>query len=172
MRMRSASSPPEVFTAGCAVPQTARADGLQEKNRERKDDESQHRRGDQVGPGRVVQWYAFVLHGSGHDTPTGHVRQVTPLREPAADGTVVIEYDNGVVATVCGPHCSGRLFDTEAKAWAFCAARLSEEAGRLEAASRECLNRAAASAAKAAAEGTSPPSLVRYDSPEQIFNDS
>ena len=69
--------------------------------------------------------------------PHGHVEQVTVLHEEG-DGTAIVKMSYGYVTTVAGPFSGGKLFDTEADAWDYCAITLAKTAARMAEAAAEC----------------------------------
>ena len=87
----------------------------------------------------MTAWYAYP---DAHDAnPRGHVEQVAVLHEEG-DGTAIVKHAYGHVSTVCGPFCPGRLFDSEAEGWDYCARVLATAAGRLEQAASDCREKA------------------------------
>lgn len=94
-----------------------------------------------------TMWFAFILRGEPESSqfgPGGHVRKVVVINDDSPDGEKIVRYvEHGHLTTVGGPHCSGRLFDTEAEGWAFCAEQLREQAARFDRAAAECAAKAA-----------------------------
>ena len=92
-------------------------------------------------------WFAFTLFardGQAVDRPAGYVREVVVVNDDDPTGEKIVRYvEHGHLTTVGGPHCSGRLFSTEAEGWAFCAEQLREQAARFDRAAAECAAKAA-----------------------------
>ena len=80
-------------------------------------------------------WYAYP--STEDRNPHGHVEQVTVLHEEG-DGTAIVKMGYGYVTTVAGPFSGGKLFDTEADAWDYCAISLAKVAARMTEAATEC----------------------------------
>jgi hypothetical protein len=80
-------------------------------------------------------WYAYP--STEDRNPHGHVEQVTVLHEEG-DGTAIVKMGYGYVTTVAGPFSGGKLFDTEADAWDYCAITLAKTAARMAEAAAEC----------------------------------
>lgn len=91
----------------------------------------------------MERWYAYP-HFSSYDGrgPFGRVEQVEVLHQDE-NGAAVVRYEGGHVAPACGPFSLGRLFDSEAAGWQYCAEVLRAEAAKLDAAAAECAAKAA-----------------------------
>ena len=86
----------------------------------------------------MKRWYAYP-HFHNHDgrLPFGRVEEVEVLHVEE-NGNAIVKYEGGHVAPACGPFSLGRLFDSEAAGWQYCAETLRAEAARLDAAAAEC----------------------------------
>ena len=91
----------------------------------------------------MMRWYAYP-HYNNHDgrLPFGRVEQVEVLHQDE-NGTAIVRYESGHVSPVGGPFSLGRLFDSEAAGWQYCAEVLRAEAAKLDAAAAECAAKAA-----------------------------
>lgn len=91
----------------------------------------------------MKRWHAYP-HAHTHDgrPPFGRVEEVEVLHQDD-NGTAIVRYESGHVTPVCGPFSLGRLFDSEAAGWQYCAESLRAEAARLDAAAIECAAKAA-----------------------------
>lgn len=84
------------------------------------------------------RWYAYP-HFSNLDgrLPFGRVEEVEVLHL-GENGQAIVKYPSGHVSPVGGPLSLGRMFDSEAAAWQYCAEALRAEAAKLDAAAAEC----------------------------------
>lgn len=91
----------------------------------------------------MKRWYAYprFLDNYPH-RPAGHVEPVEVLHQDD-NGTAIVRHPSGHVGTVSGPFSLGRLFDSEAAGWQYCAEVLRGEAAKLDAAAFECAAKAA-----------------------------
>ena len=90
----------------------------------------------------MKRWLAYP-HFNRHDgrLPSGRVDEVEVLHQEA-NGSAIVKYESGLVSTAAGPFSLGRLFDSEAAGWQYCAEALRAEAARLDAAAAECAAKA------------------------------
>ena len=91
----------------------------------------------------MKRWLAYP-HARPHDgrLPFGRVEAVEVLHQDE-NGTAIVRYGSGHVTTACGPFSDGRLFDSEAAGWQYCAEVMRAEAAKLDAAAAECAAKAA-----------------------------
>ena len=86
----------------------------------------------------MKRWYAYP-HFNNLDgrMPFGRVEAVEVLHQEE-NGTAIVKYESGHVSPVGGVFSLGRLFDSEAAGWQYCAEVLRAEAAKLDAAAAEC----------------------------------
>lgn len=91
----------------------------------------------------MTRWYAYPhFNNSDGRLPFGRVEEVEVLHQEE-NGSAIVKYPSGHVSTACGPFSLGRLFDSEAAGWQYCAEALRAEAAKLDEAAAECAAKAA-----------------------------
>jgi hypothetical protein len=86
-------------------------------------------------------FYAYPIAHTGDGQIKAHVQRVTILHDEGQ--TKIARYeDSGYVGTVAGPYSDGKLFETEAEGWQYCAEFFRREAAKIDAAAAECAAKA------------------------------
>lgn len=86
-------------------------------------------------------FYAYPIAHTSDGQSKAHVHRVTILHQEN-DATIARYEDSGYVGTVAGPYSDGKLFDTEAEGWLYCAEFFRREAAKLDAVAAECAAKA------------------------------